>query len=202
MTFTAVKKPSPGVTTYPITVEDAPHGTAKVDRTRAASGTTVTITVTPDEGYELDTLTVTDAKGNELALTSLGDGKYSFKMPYSKVTVNATFVETDPEPVLDPVKDCSKDDTCPAAKFEDVKLNEWYHDGIHYCIVEGLMNGTSETTFEPDSATDRAMLVTVLYRLEGQPKAGECPFTDVRAGEWYTDAITWAADNKIGRAHV
>ena len=65
------------------------------------------------------------------------------------------------------------------------------------CIVEGLMNGTSATTFEPDSATDRAMLVTGLYRLEGQPEAGDGPFTDVRAGEWDTDAITWAAENKI-----
>ena len=59
------------------------------------------------------------------------------------------------------------------------------------------MNGTSATTFEPDSATDRAILVTVLYRREDQPEAGDCPFTDVRAGEWYTDAITWAAENKI-----
>ena len=141
------------VPTYAVTTPDVDNGTVAVSPKYAVGGRMVTITVTPDEGYELDTLTVTDAKGNELALTPLGDGKYSFKMPYSKVTVSATFVETAPEPVLDPITDCPKDETCPAAKFEDVKLDEWYHDGIHYCIVEGLMNGTSATTFEPDTAS-------------------------------------------------
>ena len=157
--------------------------------------------MTPDESYELDTLTVTDAKGNELELKDLGNGKYSFKMPYGKVSVSATFVETEPEPVIDPVKDCAKDGTCPAAKFTDVDLTAWYHDGVHYCIAEGLMNGTGATTFEPLEATNRAMLVTILYRLEGEPAVGENQFADVAADEWYTKAVSWAAANGIVKGY-
>ena len=115
---------------------------------------------------------------------------------------NGTLVVYTPyyPPIIDDSKDetgCKHDGTCPASKFTDVNLNDWTHDGIHYCVKNGLMNGTSASTFEPDMATDRAMLVTVLYRLEGEPEVGECPFNDVSTGQWYTNAITWAAENKI-----
>lgn len=183
-----------GSTSYAIIVESSRNGDVSANRKSAAQGATVIITVKPDSGYELANLAVTDKNGKELELTDLGDGKYSFRMPNGKVIVNASFTAIE---VLDPVKDCPKDDTCPAAAFDDVNLDAWYHDGVHYCIAEGLMNGTGETTFEPESATSRAMLVTVLYRLEGKPKVGENTFTDVADGEWYTDAIAWAAENKI-----
>ena len=131
-----------------------------------------------------------------MEVTDNGDGTYSFQQPSGEVTITVTFKEAEVEPETDPVKDCPKDETCPAAKFTDVKM-DWTHDGIHYCVEEGLMNGTSDTTFEPDSNTARAMLVTVLYRLEGEPEVGECTFSDVPEGEWYTDAVIWAAENKI-----
>ena len=102
--------------------------------------------------------------------------------------------ETEPE--KDPVKDCLKDGTCPASKFTDVKM-DWSHDGIHYCVENGLMNGEGNNSFNPNGQSARAMLVTVLYRLEGEPEVGECNYSDVPAGEWYTDAVTWAAEHKI-----
>ena len=193
--------PDVPVPVYAISAPATGNGTITVSPKSAVGGQTVTITATPDEGYELDTLTVTDTKGNELELKDLGNGKYSFKMPYGKVSVIATFVETEPEPVTDPVKDCDKDGTCPAAKFTDVDRTAWYHDGVHYCISEGLMNGTGAATFEPLATTDRAMLVTILYRLEGEPAVGENKFTDVAADEWYTKAVTWAANNGIVKGY-
>ena len=161
-----------------------------------AAGSTVTIRPEPDEGYEVDEVTVTDKDGNPVEVTDNGDGTFSFKQPYGKVTITVTFKEAEVEPETDPVKDCDKDGTCPASKFTDVKM-DWTHDGIHYCVENGLMNGTGNDTFNPDGQSARAMLVTVLYRLEGEPEVGENGFNDVPEGEWYTDAVTWAAENKI-----
>ena len=138
-------------------------------------------------------MTITDSKGKEIAVTDHGDGTYRFIQPSGKVTITVTYQKIG----------CPEDSTCPAAKFEDVKRNEWYYDGIHYCVEKGLMNGTGADTaiFEPDSPTERAMLVTVLYRLEGQPEVGENRFTDVADGKWYTNAIAWAAENGIVLGH-
>ena len=86
---------------------------------------------------------------------------------------------------------------CPSAAFHDLDTTSWYHLDTDYVISNGLMRGTGDTTFEPDTVMDRAMMVTLLYRMEQEPEVGECPFEDVPAGEWYTDAITWAAENEI-----
>ncbi len=93
---------------------------------------------------------------------------------------------------------CSKDEKCPMHVFGDLKLISWYHDGIHFCIVNGLMNGTSAGTFAPSVTTNRAMVVTILWRLEGRPAVTEpMSFEDVPAGKWYTEAVRWAQANKI-----
>ncbi|WP_306488341.1 leucine-rich repeat protein [Agathobaculum sp.] len=183
------------VTTYPITVEDSRNGEVDSNRTRASSGTTVTLTVTPEEGYELDELTVTDKNGKAIKLTDKGDGKYTFTMPRSAVTVEATFRAVEPAtPAWD---ECGRGPDCPAYHFTDLNLSLWYHDGIHFCVEHGLMNGTGATTFEPDTTTSRGMIVTILYRLEGTPTAGASSFTDVAADAYYADAVAWANANGI-----
>ena len=155
-------------------------------------GSKITLTITPDENYRLRFLTVTDRRDNEITLTASSDGIYNFKMPNSKVTVKAEFVK------IDSVAGCTGDKTCPAYQFFDLDLSKWYHDGIHYCVENGMMNGVSGNLFAPAAATTRGMFVTILYRLEGEPiVSGDCPFDDVKAGSWYEDAVTWAAANKI-----
>ncbi len=178
--------------TRTVTVEDVDNGAVTSNRANAASGTTVTLTVTPDDGYELDELTVTNVStGETIKLTQISDTQYTFTMPAAKVAIDATFVEIGESEPTDPVEPAEQ-------SFLDVAENDWYYDAIQYVYEKGLMTGTSATTFEPDLATSRAMLVTILYRLEGEPTvAGTSGFTDVVDGEWYADAVTWAAQNGI-----
>ena len=93
---------------------------------------------------------------------------------------------------------CPKDDSCPLAAFTDLDPAKWYHDGIEYCLKNGMMKGVGNSKFDPNGTTSRAMIVTILYRLEGSPAVtGENPFTDVEDGQWYTNAVIWAAENNI-----
>ena len=165
-----------GSSSYMIDVIESTHGTVTASPKWASSGRIVTLTVTPDEGYELAALTVTDKNGNDVALTNNGDGTYTFKMPASKVTVKATFT-----------KDIV---TLP---FIDVHPGDWFYDPVCYVYSQGLMTGTSATTFEPNTSLSRAMLVAVLHRLEGSPAASAGDFTDVASGDWYAQAVNWAA---------
>ena len=165
-----------GSSSYMIDVIESTHGTVTTSPKWASSGRIVTLTVTPDEGYELAALTVTDKNGNDVALTNNGDGTYTFKMPASKVTVKATFI-----------KDLV---TLP---FTDVSADDWFYDPVCYVYSQGLMTGTSATTFEPNTSLSRAMLVAVLHRLEGNPQASAGDFTDVADGDWYAQAVNWAA---------
>ncbi|OUQ60833.1 hypothetical protein B5E56_05805 [Flavonifractor sp. An112] len=163
-------------------MEDSENGEVESSRTRAARGDTVTLTVTPDEGYELDTLTVTDSKGKELELTNKGGGKYTFEMPSGKVTVEAEFVPEEAEKL----------------PFTDVPEDEWYYDAVAYAYENGWMNGTTSTTFAPGSTTSRAMIVTILHRIEGKPSIQESTaFLDVPLDAWYADAVAWAAEHGI-----
>ena len=167
---------------YKITVEATQGGTVVVTPTSAKAGTTVTLTPVPDQGFALDTLAVTDRFGNPVSLTEGANGTYTFVMPDGQVTVTATFTETAPEPL----------------PFTDVAEGDWFYDAVRYAYENGLMDGVGGNRFAPNSATTRAQLVTILYRLEGQPAvSGDLPFTDVEAGTWYTDAILWAAQNNI-----
>ena len=93
---------------------------------------------------------------------------------------------------------CPIDNSCPITPFTDADKNEWYHDGVHWALEKNIMNGTSDSTFEPMTSTTRAMIVTMLWRMEGSPQAdGSVTFKDVPDGQWYTDAIRWAASNGI-----
>ena len=169
---------------YAITVAQPDHGTVTADPAAAKAGATVTLTATPDEGYAVGTITVTDRFGDAVKVTENADGTYTFTMPSGQVTVQATFVETQ-EPA-------------PAMPFTDVKEGDWFYEEVLYAYENGLMNGVGDNRFAPNSATTRGMLVTILYRLEGEPDVtGEAGFDDVAAGQWYTDAVIWAAANDI-----
>ena len=168
---------------YKITIGAMENGTVTANPTAAKAGATVTLTPVPDEGYALSTLTVTDRFGDAVRVTENADGTYTFTMPNGQVTVTATFVETE-EPVAEP--------------FIDVAEGDWFYDAVVYAYQNELMDGVGGNRFAPNSETTRAQLVTILYRLEGEPAvSGDLPFTDVEAGIWYTDAILWAAQNNI-----
>ena len=171
-----------GPTTYAITAPDAENGTVRVSPSRASRGTTVTITVTPDEGYELESLTVLDSRDNEITLTDKGDGKYTFTMPSGHVTVEASFAEIAPEPL----------------PFGDVDDGDWFADAVRFVYENGMMNGVSETDFAPHATTSRSMIVTILYRLEGEPVVDDAmDFTDVAGDAYYAEAVRWAASEGI-----
>ena len=183
----------PGVVlTYLITVEDSRHGDVDSDRTRAGFGSTVTLTATPDEGYELVSLTATDKTGKKIELTNNGDGEYTFKMPASEVTVTAVFGE------ISNYNTCKGGADCPLRAFTDANVNAWYHDGVHFCLDEGLMEGYGDGIFGPNNNLSRAQLVQILYNKEGRPAVtGESAFDDVAGDAWYADAVIWAAANGV-----
>ena len=184
-TFTAVWSYIPPANpNYRIDIPAVEGGTVTADPAAAKAGAKVTLTATPDEGYALGSLTVTDRFGDAVKVTENADGTYTFTMPNGQVTVKATFVETE-EPA-------------PAMPFTDVKEGDWFYEEVLYAYENGLMNGVGDNRFAPNSATTRGMLVTILYRLEGEPAVtGEANFSDVAAGQWYTDAVIWAAANDI-----
>ena len=160
------------MTRYDVTVKETSNGTVKVSNSRPSAGLTVTVTLTPDEGYKADGVTVTDAKGNAVAVTDKGDSKYTFRMPRSNVTVKASFTKDDT-----PVE--------TGLPFTDVKSGDWFYEAVKYVYDNKLMDGTSTTTFAPLMTTNRAMVVTILWRMEGQPETdATLPFTDVENGVW------------------
>ena len=164
---------------YRITVEATQGGTVTADPTAAKAGATVTLTPVPDRGYQVGTVTVTDRFGDTVEVTENADGTYTFTMPNGQVTVTVTF-EQAPLP------------------FPDVTEGDWFYDAVRYAYETGLMDGVGDNLFAPNSQTTRAQLVTILYRLAGEPEpGGDSGFSDVAAGTWYTDAVAWAAQNGI-----
>lgn len=179
-TYVAPSRPSSS-TGSTITVGKTENGTITVSPATASKGTNVTITAKPADGYELGSLTATDANGSTLALTDLGNGKYSFTMPDGKVEVNGTFVKKS------------------AQTFVDVPENAYYAPAVNWAVEKGVTEGTSATTFSPDAACTRAQIVTFLYRAAGSPavKSTANPFTDVTASDYYYNAVLWAVENGI-----
>ena len=141
-----------------------------------------TITITPDDGYEISKITV---NGEEVAIPA--DGRLTGLDKNDKVVVTFARI-TDEQP---------EEPDGNATPFADVSDSAWYAEAVQYVYESGMMNGTSATLFTPDAATNRAMLVTILYRLEGEPAAQGSGFADVAAGSYYADAVAWAAENGI-----
>lgn len=169
---------------YTVSVDADKHGTVTVSPKRADKGDTVTITVKPNKGYELDELTVTDANGNEISVRSRGNNQYTFTMPRSRVTIEATFAEIEEEPDL---------------FFVDVPTSAYYYDAVYWAAENGVTYGTSATTFSPDVIVSRAQMVTFLWRAHGspEPRSSVNPFTDVSSSAYYYDAVLWAVENGV-----
>lgn len=175
------------IPTYPPVKTESENGSFAVSPDRPFSGQTVTITPKPDEGYTVDKVTVTDASGKAVEVSPNGDGTYSFTQPSGAVTITVTFK------VLTDVSECPRDASCPMSGYTDLNMGEWYHDGIHYCLDEGLMDGVDAGMFAPNATTSRAMIVTILWRLQGSPEVDTTEtFTDVYPDAWYAKAIAWA----------
>ena len=167
---------------YDVTTPSKPeNGSVTVDPKRARSGSRVTVTVTPDSGYKLGELVVTDRDGKKLELTDKGNGQYTFTMPSGKVEVAAEFVK---EVEISP--------------FADVATDAYYYDAVKWAVNKGVTNGVSETLFGPDQACTRAQIVTFLWRAAGspEPKSGST-FADVAADAYYAKAVAWAVENGI-----
>lgn len=167
---------------YDVTTPSKPeNGSVTVDPERARSGSRVTVTVTPDSGYKLGELVVTERDGKKLELTDKGNGQYTFTMPSGKVEVAAEFVK---EVEISP--------------FADVATDAYYYDAVKWAVNKGITNGVSETLFGPDQACTRAQIVTFLWRAAGspEPKSGSS-FADVAADAYYAKAVAWAVENGI-----
>ena len=174
---------SSGITSsYPVSVPRFDNGSVSVTPGSASKGTTVTLTVKPDEGYALDKITVTDKDGNHLSLSDKGNGKYTFTMPAGKANVDAAFSKI-----------------AAGVNFRDVAQNAYYYDAVQWAVEKGITEGTSATTFSPDASCTRAQMVTFLWRAAGSPapKSAANPFKDVSTNDYYYSAVLWAVENGI-----
>ena len=176
--------------TYRITVLQSQGGTVKADASRAEEGERVTLTVTEEAGWELESLSVYGAKDREVAVSERDGGKYTFRMPGSGVEVAPVFARTGREEPDEP-------EPPSVLPFTDVRESDWYCDSVRYVYGQGLMNGVTADRFGPDEPATRGMIVTILHRMEGSPEAPAPAFPDVRADFYYAQPITWAASRGI-----
>ena len=172
-----------GKYSYEIFTTVGDNGAIDVDR-YATEGDKVTITVSPDEAYMLDDMSVTSG-GKDVEVTDNGDGTYTFTMPRGDVKIEVTFAE-DPNWEEE-----------PAMPFVDVNEGDWFYDVVLYAYENGLMTGTSADAFAPNTATTRGMIVSMLARLEGVTSAEDAGFADVAENDWYATAVNWAASEGI-----
>lgn len=169
--------------TYSVTTPSkSENGKVSLDKSTAKKGDTVTVTVTPDAGYQLDKLTVTDKNGNVLKLTDKGDGKYSFTMPDGKVEIKAVFAK--------------KVETSP---FGDVSTDAYYYKAVQWAQEKGITDGISSDLFGPKQPCTRSQIVTFLWRAAGspEPKGTAAGMTDVVPDSYYAKAVAWAVENGI-----
>ena len=170
--------------TYSVTTPSkSENGKVSLDKSMAKKGDAVTVTVTPDAGYQLDKLTVTDKNGNVLKLTDKGDGKYSFTMPAGKVEVKATFME----------------DNSVLNFFYDVPNDAYFYEAVKWAVKNGITNGVGDNLFAPGQPCTRSQIVTFLWRAAGspEPKSTAAGMTDVVPGSYYAKAVAWAVENGI-----
>ena len=169
---------SPASAPSTVTVEDAKNGHVTISPETASKGDTVTVTVRPDTGYMLGTITVTDQDGKELALTDMGNGTFTFPMTASRVMVKAVF---------------------QLITFTDVPGGSYYEEAVKWATDNAITKGMTDTTFGPDLICTRAQAVTFLWRAAGSPvpQSTDMPFTDVPSSAYYHDAVLWAVENGI-----
>lgn len=183
-TYTAPTPPRPTEEKHSITISTDGKGQV-TGPASAAEDDKVTLTVKPNADKELYDLKVTGEDGKAVAVTKVNDTTYTFTMPDGKVTIAATF-------------GCDGGDNCPSKAFTDLGDKQWYHDSIDYAVENGLLEGTSPTTMEPNATLIRAQLAQILYNIEDKPAVtGEMIFEDVPASEWFYSPVLWANQNEI-----
>ena len=168
--------------TYPVSSSSVKNGSVSVSTRSAFRGNTVTITVKPEDGYKLASLTVRDGNGNSISVTKKADDIYTFVMPHSKVSV---------EPVFAPIK--------AQPEFKDIANNSYYYDAVQWAVEKGITEGTSIETFSPHAICTRAQTVTFLWRAVGSPEPTGTvnPFSDLSPNAYYYKAVLWAVENRI-----
>ena len=168
---------------YDVSAPSVKHGDVTVSPKTASKGDTVTVTVKPDSGYVLETLTVTDKNGNELTLKDKGNGKYTFTMPAGKAEVKATFME----------------DNSVLNFFYDVPNDAYFYEAVKWAVKNGITNGVGDNLFAPGQPCTRAQIVTFLWRAAGspEPKGTVAGMTDVVSGSYYAKAVAWAIEKGI-----
>ena len=197
---------SNGVTLYTVSINNAVGGKVTANQQSASSGTKITLTVISNSDYELDSINVKNTDGSDLIVNKNTDSSYTFVMPANNVTVTPVFkklkstVEVTPEQSV-PSVEKNTEDSFPLKQFKDIDHSAWYHDGINFCLEKNLMKGVSESEFTPEVDTNRSMIVTILWRLNGSPEIQDSSFSDVESGKWYSNAISWAAKNSIVKGY-
>ena len=168
--------------THAVSAGKAANGSVSLNTARAAQGSRVTITVKPDVGYQLASLTVRDGNGNAVAVTKQTETTYTFTMPAGKVSVDAAFAAIQ-----------------TAISFRDVKPGDYFYGAVQWAVEKGITEGTGADTFSPSASCTRAQMVTFLWRAAGSPapKNAANPFKDVSANDYYYDAVLWAVENGI-----
>lgn len=185
-----------------ITIINPKNGEVSVSDDWANEDEKITLTITPDDGYEVDKIEIVDDEGDKIDAKKVDDkdDKYTFRMANCDVTVTVTFKE-EGKTTEDTDKEEDKDDESTETtelNFTDVKESDWFFKGVEYVVDKGIMSGVSENEFAPSGKLTRAMLVQMLYNMESRPACdAENAFMDVPVGQWYTDAVIWANDAKI-----
>ena len=167
--------------TYAVSAPTAENGKIAVSPRYAERGECVTVTLTPDEGFELESLTVTDSRGNELTLTDKGDGRYTFTMPARRVEIKASFVET-----------------VEVSPFADVAIDAYCYEAVKWAVKNGITDGVGNDRFAPEQSCTRAQIVTFLWRAAGSPVVNYAmDLSDVAEDVYYAEAVRWALSEGI-----
>ena len=182
---------TPETPSYRVDLSKVENASVKLSETDAKVGDKVTITVTPDEGYKADSVSVTTGTGTTVLVADNGDGTYTFTMPEGVVTVTVEVkAETPEEP--------DHSEVCKADDYKDVDLDAWYHNAVCYVLDKGYMSGFNASEFGPEKTVTRAMVAQIFYNMESTPAVTSGKeFPDVAYGQWYYNAITWAAANGV-----
>ncbi len=176
------------------------NGSITVSSDSSRKGETITITVKPQNGYELYSITALDEQDKELKLTEKQNNQYTFVMPSSDVFIKAEFTQTVSQTPPTNTNNSTNNNTSfenIVLPFTDVNAYDWYYNSVKYVYANNMMSGTDTTIFSPNITTTRAMIVTILHRLDGKPAATASNFMDVEQNQYYTNAVAWASANGI-----